>query len=75
MCEKCESVVWVPLSVRKACFEAVRAVEPVVGLDTHWLYMEAVLEALQPFLVGLVAHPERATIKPVCNEACTQACE
>ena len=52
--------VWVPLSVRRRMFDAMVGAVVPDGVEARWAELEAALDVLQPFLVGLVEHPECA---------------
>lgn len=62
--------VHVPLSHRRACYEAIRNIKTIESIDTDWLRVEAVIEALQPFLNSLLDHPEAVLTKPINDSDC-----
>lgn len=57
-------IVHIPLSQRRKCYDSMCAQKSDPELEQRWMELEAALDALQPFLVGLLTHPQRALVKP-----------
>ena len=57
---------WVPLSVRRKVHDAIRDVKPV-GTTKEWAQAEAAIDALVPWILGLLDTPESAVTKPTNN--------
>lgn len=65
-------LVWVPLSVRKRMFEAMKDAPSVEGVEVRWVELEAALDAMQPFLVRILDAPESILTKPADDSDCLE---
>lgn len=63
-----EPDIFMPLSVRRAAFDAMRSATPPVGVDPLWGQMDAAMQAIRPWLQS-IADPARMASRSAENDA------